>query len=163
MDGSEMNIGIKGETSKWVGTRTLASRQRRGFEGNLNVYLADKGTWESTGDANSVVDKVVATGDDGTIRRSGTGRLDIKSLSGKLRLIYTHQTNGETTADYKEGDTHINAAESGAEVTVLTDNKNIDTSKDEVLNKVYNALAGKVYYDAYKLSLIHISEPTRPY
>ena len=151
---SKINIGIKGETSKWVGTRVLRETKKNKFEGILNVYLADKGTWQSAGEKTSVVDKVISTGEGGTIGRSGDededGRLDIKKLSGKIRLIYDHDMKGEETSDYIGGDTHINAADPGAEVTVLTDKTYIDMSNEQTVRKVLTALAGKVYYDAYK-------------
>lgn len=52
--------------------------------------------------------------------------------------------------DYKAGDTHIGSAAEGSRITVVTDNKGIvDTDKDQVY-KALNALAGKLYYDAYK-------------
>lgn len=67
-----------------------------------------------------------------------------------MKLFYKHENAGTKAADYKAGNTYIGSAAEGSHITVVTDRSNINTDNEDQVYEVLNALAGKLYYDAYK-------------
>ncbi|KXB88368.1 hypothetical protein HMPREF3191_01662, partial [Veillonellaceae bacterium DNF00626] len=56
-------------------------------------------------------------------------------------LYYAHEGNGEETANYKAGDTYVEAAEANSTIKIFTDATNIGDA-----TKALNAVVGKLYY-----------------
>lgn len=67
-----------------------------------------------------------------------------------MKLFYKHENAGTKAEDYKSGDVHIGSAAEGSRITVVTDNSGITMTDEAQVYEVLNALAGKLYYDAYK-------------
>lgn len=67
-----------------------------------------------------------------------------------MKLFYKHENAGTKAEDYKSGDVHIGSAAEGSRITVVTDNSGITMTDEAQIYEILNALAGKLYYDAYK-------------
>lgn len=99
----------------------------------------------------------------GTIEQKDTNPTTIHKLTGNTFIHYAHEGDGTAIAQYKAGDLTISSADTNAKVILMTDAANINTADQTALDKVFNALAGKLYYSAYKTEnnitgLIGISE-----
>ena len=75
------------------------------------------------------------------------GRLTINNYSGTHIISYAHDNQGTDVNDYKGGDTHIKAAETGSMVIAATDSKGIQTSSQDAVENAFRALAQKFYYE----------------
>ena len=142
--GSEAYVGLTAG-SKWVGG-TQAD-----IKGKVNLFLSEGGEWNTlNAGQGSRVTRFAGDAKGGAIYQKDAGQLVIENYSGAGKIYYAHENAGTKAEDYKAGDTHIGSAAEGSRITVVTDNKGIvDTDKDQVY-KALNALAGKLYYDAYK-------------
>ena len=142
--GSEAYVGLTAG-SKWVGG-TQAD-----IKGKVNLFLSEGGEWNTlNAGQGSRVTRFAGDAKGGAIYQKDAGQLVIENYSGAGKIYYAHENAGIAAEDYKAGDTHIGSAAEGSRITVVTDNKGIvDTDKDQVY-KALNALAGKLYYDAYK-------------
>ena len=142
--GSEAYVGLTAG-SKWVGG-TQAD-----IKGKVNLFLSEGGEWNTlNAGQGSRVTRFAGDAKGGAIYQKDAGQLVIENYSGAGKIYYAHENAGMAAEDYKAGDTHIGSAAEGSRITVVTDNKGIvDTDKDQVY-KALNALAGKLYYDAYK-------------
>ena len=106
----------------------------------------------------------------GYIVQNDDNKLTFDKYSGYTTVFYAHNTNtdledldeddphytedaskldGSESWHYYGGDTIIKSAAAGSNITLVTDNANIDTANGEQVEKVLNALAGKLYYNAY--------------
>ena len=106
----------------------------------------------------------------GYIVQNDDNKLTFDKYSGYTTIFYAHNTNtdledldeddpqytedaskldGSASWHYYGGDTIIKSAAAGSNITLVTDNANIDTANGEQVEKVLNALAGKLYYNAY--------------
>ena len=85
----------------------------------------------------------------GYIIQNDRRALTIDNYSGNTNIFYAHTGNGEATDDYAAGDTIIKHAEKDAAVTLITDNTGVNLDSDDSVTNVLNALAGKLYYNAY--------------
>ena len=106
----------------------------------------------------------------GYIVQNDDNKLTFDKYSGYTTIFYAHNTNtdledleeddphytedaskldGSESWHYYGGDTIIKSAAAGSNITLVTDNANIDTANGEQVEKVLNALAGKLYYNAY--------------
>ncbi|KXB92649.1 hypothetical protein HMPREF3191_00672, partial [Veillonellaceae bacterium DNF00626] len=131
MNGASAYIGLT-NNSKWRGGVT--------GNGSLNLFLADGSEWDTTnGGMGSTISLLNGTG--GVIRQKDSGKLTIKNYKGNAYLYYAHEGKGEETADYKAGDTHIEAAEANSTIKIFTDATNIGDA-----TKALNAVVGKLYY-----------------
>ena len=109
----------------------------------------DEGNEVFTG---SFVDKFTGGNDAehaGLIVQKDSHNLTLNNYSGHSYLVYEHINDGTNTTDFAAGDTHIKNAAAGSGVTMVTGNNGIDMGNTEMVNKVLNNLAGKLYYDAY--------------
>lgn len=86
----------------------------------------------------------------GTIEQKDTNPTTIHKLTGNTFIHYAHEGDGTAIAQYKAGDLTISSADTNAKVILMTDAANINTADQTALDKVFNALAGKLYYSAYK-------------
>ncbi len=97
----------------------------------------------------------------GYIIQNDSEKLTIDDYSGYTTVFYSHTGNWDDlddpeTADGTEathyanlGDITIKKAAADSHITLVTDNANIDTDNSETVGKVLNALAGKLFYNAY--------------
>ena len=85
----------------------------------------------------------------GYIIQNDRRTLTIDNYSGNTNIFYAHTGNGEATDNYAAGDTIIKHAAKDAAVTLITDNTGVNLNSEDSVTNVLNALAGKLYYNAY--------------
>ena len=85
----------------------------------------------------------------GYIIQNDRRTLTIDNYSGNTNIFYAHTGNGEATDNYAGGDTIIKHAPKDAAVTLITDNTGVNLNSEDSVTNVLNALAGKLYYNAY--------------
>ncbi|MFR2574316.1 MAG: hypothetical protein ACLS9H_06130, partial [Dialister sp.] len=143
-EGAEAYVGLTGG-SKWVGGTQADTK------GKMNLFLSEGGEWNTlNAGQGSRVTRLTGDAKGGAIYQKDAGQLVIENYSGAGKLFYEHENAGTKAEDYKAGDTHIGSAADGANITVITDNKGITMTDNAQVYQVLNALAGKLYYDAYK-------------
>ena len=143
-EGAEAYVGLTGG-SKWVGGTQADTK------GKMNLFLSEGGEWNTlNAGQGSRVTRLTGDAKGGSIYQKDAGQLVIENYSGAGKLFYEHENAGTKAEDYKAGDTHIGSAADGAKITVITDNKGITMTDNAQVYQVLNALAGKLYYDAYK-------------
>ena len=143
-EGAEAYVGLTGG-SKWVGGTQADTK------GKMNLFLSEGGEWNTlNAGQGSRVTRLTGDAKGGAIYQKDAGQLVIENYSGAGKLFYEHENAGTKAEDYKAGDTHIGSAADGAKITVITDNKGITMTDNAQVYQVLNALAGKLYYDAYK-------------
>ena len=84
----------------------------------------------------------------GYIYQNDSATLNLGNYSGYTTIFYEHGNAGTETADYTAGNTIVDAAKAGSNITLITNN--VDTNNDATVNAALNALAGKLYYNAAK-------------
>ena len=123
---------------------------------NSRLLLANGARWEnqavgdpydSSHDGSHVTH---LTAHNGSIFQKDRRPLTIGYYTGTAKLFYAHTGDGTDTSHYTAGDTHIVKAATGSSITMVTDRQNVNTANKEQLYKTFNALAGKLYYDAAK-------------
>ena len=85
----------------------------------------------------------------GNIFQNDRRKLTIDNYSGHTNIFYAHTGNGEAADNYAAGDTIIKHAAKDAAVTLITDNTGVNLNSEDSVTNVLNALAGKLYYNAY--------------
>jgi len=147
----------------------------RPLRGDLNLYMGEGSTWtnEEVGEGANVkgggggdtpaaiVSQIISHG--GNIIQKDRRSITIEKLEGEVNLYYAHDGDGTKVEDYTvidkkdasgkkkpAGDTHIKSAEQGSKVHLYTDRNGIDIQNNDKVKETLNALAGKLYYDAYK-------------
>lgn len=85
----------------------------------------------------------------GNIFQKDSNNITFANYSGNTNIYYTHNNSGTEAKDYEAGDTIIKGAAKGSSINLITDNSNITMNKDKETNAVLDALAGKLYYNAY--------------
>ena len=167
---SEINLGLSTAKSSLTGViqNAYGTGKAKGnvtFTGAANLWLQNGATWN-----NEIVDTIIKApwgGDTwsgsrvanfvggtskataGNIFQKDTDTFTIDNYSGYTNIYYAHTGNGESAADYAAGDTIIKKAAEGSEVSLITDNTDIDTSSLYSVSAVLNALAGKLTYSAF--------------
>ena len=84
----------------------------------------------------------------GYIYQNDSATLNLGNYSGYTTIFYEHGNAGIETADYTAGNTIVDTAKAGSNITLITNN--VDTNNDATVNAALNALAGKLYYNAAK-------------
>lgn len=84
----------------------------------------------------------------GYIYQNDSATLNLGNYSGYTTIFYEHGNAGTETADYTAGNTIVDTAKAGSNITLITNN--VDTNNDATVNAALNALAGKLYYNAAK-------------
>ena len=84
----------------------------------------------------------------GYIFQNDNAALNLGNYSGYTTVFYEHNNDGTKTADYTAGNTIINTAKEGSNITLITDK--VDVNNEATVNAALNALAGKLYYNAAK-------------
>lgn len=85
----------------------------------------------------------------GNIFQKDTNPLTINNYSGVTNIFYAHTGDGTARDNYAAGDTIVNHADEGSSIYMLTDNSNITVENRTQVNKVLNALAGKLVYTGF--------------
>ena len=158
---SLVQIGLVGKESSWHGIAFEQGKQSSISTGNAyygEIYLAleNGASWSNeqygtvnSGFKGSSVSKLTGesgSGAYGIIYQNDQNPLNIAKYSGKTYLVYNHSGNGSKSDDYTGGNTFIQSADPNAEIVIVTDNQGINTSDEDNLTSVLNALASKLYY-----------------
>ncbi len=122
--------------------------------GSTRLLLAKGAYWDnkSVGSGGDTIGKSHLThlkSDGGSIYQNDAKDITIDKFAGKATLFYHHTNDGTAGSHYTAGDTHIKSAAPDAEITVATDQTNVDLTDDAKVYKTLDALAGKLYYDGY--------------
>lgn len=167
-----VNIGLTTKESTWKGVIDNAGTAHAG---EVNVWLSNGAQWthEATSrvdgldyshmpayskpsydnfDGVSYVNKLVGgqkSANSGFIYQNSDVKLNIANYSGYNTIVYKHNNKGMEKADFIGGDVTIQHANAGANVTMATDNKNIDLKNGDEVEAVLNALASKLTYSGY--------------
>ena len=161
MSTADVNLGLGTDKSVLNG---VIYNSFESADGKANLYLQNGATWnnaswgniindeDSLAFAGSHVTKFVGGSDTahaGNIFQNDTNKLTIDNYSGNTNIYYAHEGNGEAAENYKAGDTVIKSAAAGSEVSLITDNKNVDMTDNNSVGSVLNALAGKLTYSNF--------------
>ena len=167
-----VNIGLTTKDSTWKGVIDNAGTDHAG---EVNVWLSNGAQWthEATSrvdgldyshmpayskpsydnfDGVSYVNRLVGgqkSANSGFIYQNSDVKLNIANYSGYNTIVYKHNNKGMEKADFIGGDVTIQHANAGANVTMATDNKNIDLKNGDEVEAVLNALASKLTYSGY--------------
>lgn len=167
-----VNIGLTTKDSTWKGVIDNAGTDHAG---EVNVWLSNGAQWthEATSrvdgldysnmpayskpsydnfDGVSYVNKLVGgqkSANSGFVYQNSDVKLNIANYSGYNTIVYKHNNKGMEKADFIGGDVTIQHANAGANVTMATDNKNIDLKNGDEVEAVLNALASKLTYSGY--------------
>ena len=127
-------------------------------EGDAHMILQNGAQWTNTstsqGDydyhGSSLKQFVGSEGAAGTgyIFQKDNAALNLGNYSGYTSIFYEHKNDGTATADYTAGNTIVDTAKVGSNITLITDN--VDVNNEKTVNAALNALAGKLYYNAAK-------------
>lgn len=160
---STVNLALQGKDSSWNG-RSLYEVTSSGDDstdyGAFNLWLADGASWTNekngkevpSGFTGSRVTKFTGGSDAahaGNIFQNDAKNITIDNYSGYANIYYAHEGNGEAAENYKAGDTIINKAAAGSQISLITDNTGIAMDNEYSVANVLNALAGKLTYSAY--------------
>lgn len=160
---STVNLALQGKDSSWNG-RSLYEVTSSGDDstdyGAFNLWLADGASWTNekngkevpSGFTGSRVTKFTGGSDAahaGNIFQNDAKNITIDNYSGYANIYYAHEGNGEAAENYKAGDTIINKAAAGSQISLITDNTGIAMDNEYSVANVLNALAGKLAYSAY--------------
>lgn len=167
-----VNIGLTTKDSTWKGVVDNAGTDHAGV---VNVWLSNGAKWthEATSrvdgldysnmpayskpsydnfDGVSYVNKLVGgqkSANSGFIYQNSDVKLNIAKYSGYNTIVYKHNNKGMEKADFIGGDVTIQHADAGANVTLATNNKDIDLKNGDEVEAVLNALASKLTYSGY--------------
>ena len=157
--GSSVSATLEGEKAALIGDITgtgeveLTIGNKARWEGKSNNGKADvtvDSIWKNTGKT-----KLRKLGGSGTVdmTKTGEGKTEIGEYNGTLTLVYAH--DNATPVNMKGNEFRIQKAKAGSKVRMLTDSEGLNTSSGKAADKnlvseTLNALAGKLYYEAYK-------------
>ena len=147
--------GISSIKTSW-GTTDLGST----YKGETNLWLSNGGVWNNEAYGNPSASQFTGSlvsnfhgGESsekaGNIFQKDANSLTIDNYSGYTNIYYAHEGNGEAAENYKAGDTIINKAAAGSQISLITGNNDVAMGNKESVLRVLNALAGKLTYSAY--------------
>ena len=167
---STVNLALQGKDSSWNGRSLyeVSSGEDSTSYGTFNLWLTDGATWTNekngkevpSGFAGSHVTNFTGGSDAahaGNIFQNDTKKITIDNYSGYANIYYVHEGNGEAAENYKAGDTIINKAAAGSQISLITDNTGIAMDNEYSVANVLNALAGKLTYSAYATGEKHLT------
>ncbi len=167
---STVNLALQGKDSSWNGRSLyeVSSGDDSTSYGTFNLWLTDGATWTNekngkevpSGFTGSHVTKLTGGSDAahaGNIFQNDTKKITIDNYSGYANIYYAHEGNGEAVENYKAGDTIINKATAGSQISLITDNTGIAMDNEYSVANVLNALAGKLTYSAYATGEKHLT------
>ena len=137
------------------------------FKGEVNLFLANGAAWtnEKYGDTGtswggknfegSHLTKLAggaSAAKAGQIFQKDTGNITVDNYSGYTDVYYAHEETAPKTMI--GGDFIIRKASSGSGISLITDNKGLNTSSEasadkNLVSETLNALANKLFYKAY--------------
>lgn len=137
------------------------------FKGEVNLFLANGAAWtnEKYGDTGtswggknfegSHLTKLAggaSAAKAGQIFQKDTGNITVDNYSGYTDVYYAHEETAPKTMI--GGDFIIRKAASGSGISLITDNKGLNTSSEasadkNLVSETLNALANKLFYKAY--------------
>ena len=155
--------GINSFKTSW-GTTNLGST----YKGETNLWLSNGGVWNNEAYGNPSASQFTGSlvsnlhgGESeekaGNIFQKDANSLTIDNYSGYVNIYYAHEGNGEAAENYKAGDTIINKAAAGSQISLITDNTGIAMDNEHSVANVLNALAGKLTYSAYATGEKHLT------
>ena len=155
--------GISSIKTSW-GTTDLGST----YKGETNLWLSNGGVWNNEAYGNPSASQFTGSlvsnlhgGESeekaGNIFQKDANSLTIDNYSGYVNIYYAHEGNGEAAENYKAGDTIINKAAAGSQISLITDNTGIAMDNEYSIANVLNALAGKLTYSAYVKDEKHLT------
>ena len=158
---TDIYLGLNTANSKWTGVAFNQFNKQGKDGGKIHLYLGNGATWnhEKVGMThsdykNSHIYELIGDDKGGVINQNDASDIIIDKMSGKYTVFMAHQNKGLTKDDYKVGNVYVKDADSGAEVTMITDTSgNIDMTKEEEVYQVLNTLAGKLFYQAGNTNL----------
>jgi len=158
---TDIYLGLNTVNSKWTGVAFNQFNEQGKDGGKIHLYLGNGATWnhEKVGMThsdykNSHIYELIGDDKGGVINQNDSSDIIIDKMSGKYTVFMAHQNKGLTKDDYKVGNVYVKDANSGAEVTMITDTSgNIDMTKEEEVYHVLNTLAGKLFYQADNTNL----------
>lgn len=168
---STVNLALQGKDSTWNG-RSLyevsSDDDSTSSYGAFNLWLTDGATWTNEKNGKKVPSGFTGShvtnftgGSDaahaGNIFQNDTKKITIDNYSGYANIYYAHEGNGEAAENYKAGDTIINKAAAGSQISLITDNSGIEMDNEYSVANVLNALAGKLTYSAYATGEKHLT------
>ena len=147
--------GISSFKTSW-GTTNLGAT----YKGETNLWLSNGAAWNNEAYGNPSASQFTGSlvsnlhgGESeekaGNIFQKDANRLTIDNYSGYANIYYAHEGNGEAAENYKAGDTIINKAAAGSQISLITGNNDVAMGNKESVLHVLNALAGKLTYSAY--------------
>ena len=122
-----------------------------------SILLANKALWQNESNLSSA-DRAGSsvnlfggkTGDTaGYILQKDTKELTLDRFGGSAVVMYAHTGDGTERSHYAAGDTIVRHADSGATLTLSTDNGGMDMTDNGKVAQALNALAGKLTYENY--------------
>lgn len=175
-----VNLGLVNNTSLWHG---VVDNFGTDYAGPVNLYLQNGANWiheaysKTNGldashmpdasnphykeyDGKTYINEFYGGDSDanaGIIFQKDTAPIIINSYSGNAKVFYEHQNAGQNASDYAAGNVVINTAQASSKIDVLTNNTNIDTANNDLVNKALNTLAGKLFYNEAKNSINNLA------
>ncbi len=138
--GNTLKYTFKGETNLWLSNGAVWNNE---LHGNVESKYNFTGSLVSNLHGSESEEKA------GNIFQKDANSLTIDNYSGYTNIYYAHEGNGEAAENYKAGDTIINKATAGSQISLITDNTGIAMDNEYSVANVLNALAGKLTYSAY--------------
>ena len=147
--------GISSFKTSW-GTTNLGAT----YKGETNLWLSNGAAWNNEAYGNPSASQFTGSlvsnlhgGESeekaGNIFQKDANSLTIDNYSGYANIYYAHEGNGEAAENYTAGDTIINNAAAGSQISLITGNNDVVMDNKESVLRVLNALAGKLTYSAY--------------
>ena len=169
----EINLALTNNNSKWTGVVDNSGAKQAG---DLNLWLQNGAQWEHRSlsktnglqvqnmpfpsidhygvyDKKSHVKNLYGGADAahaGFILQKDPAQIVVENYSGHTTLAYAHTGAGTATENYVGGNFTVNHAATGSGITLSTDSSNMTLTDDNMVGRALNALAGKLYYTAYK-------------
>uniref|UniRef100_UPI0040259951 hypothetical protein n=1 Tax=Dialister sp. TaxID=1955814 RepID=UPI0040259951 len=138
--GNKLKYTFKGETNLWLSN---------GAVWNNELYGNVESKYQFTGSLVSNLHGGESKEKAGNIFQKDANSLTIDNYSGYANIYYAHEGNGEAAENYKAGDTIINKATAGSQISLITDNTGIAMDNEYSVANVLNALAGKLTYSNF--------------
>lgn len=162
-----INLALANSDSQWIGVVDNSGSDQAG---EVNLWLQNGAVWKHSSpsrtnglqvekmpqpsvfhygkyDGVSHVNQLVGGGSSdkaGIIYPEEVSEIHVTNYSGHVKVIYTHEGDGGTTASYRGGDFRIKKAAAGSGIVVSTNNAGIDMNNDDAVWKALNAVAGKM-------------------
>ena len=141
--GNKLKYTFKGETNLWLSNGAVWNNE---LHGNIESKYQFTGSLVNNLHGGESEEKA------GNIFQKDANSLTIDNYSGNTNIYYAHTGNGEAASDYAAGDTIINKAAAGSQISLITGNNDVAMDNKESVLRVLNALAGKLTYSAYASS-----------